>query len=917
MVARLPMKTTQNDRALLVKLEFGSRLAGAAAALLGASVLLGWFLGVGRLTDPLSILPMKPNTALCFVLLGSALAIGHGKVQKWPIRPPLVLAGLATLLAGLTALQSLFGWDLHIDEMLVAVPRGTFAGPRMAFITASTLSMLGTATLLSGVQTAHRQRPSEWLASVSLFLPVLGIADYALDWTPRLTGIAIHTAIGLLALGLSVLTAYPGEGWMKNLTSERSGAVAARRLLPIAVIAPLILGALRWRGQQAGLYSTEAGVVLMICSTIILLVPSIWWSAWQLNRSEERRMTDRDAAERDLRFANERLSLAHRAGQSGSFDWDIQRNINVWSSEIEILYGLQPGEFGGTFESWESLVFPEDLANAKTAIAASLQKGEFAGEWRIRRRSDDQLRWLEAKAKVLFDDDGRPTRMIGINWDITERKLAEDAIRISEQKFRTLVENLPQRIAVKDRNSTYVSCNENFARDLGIRAAEVAGKTDFHFFPAELAEKYRADDTAVMNSGQAVDLEETYSVNGSRADVQTIKVPFRDDAGALNGVLIVFWDITQRKNAERQLKEAALYSRTLLEASLDPLVTINKEGLITDVNQAAEAATGCDRERLIGSEFCGYFTQPQIAHDAYRLAFARGTVRGAELSLRHSSGRITDVVYNATVYRDPQGEVKGVFAAARDITERKRAEAALAKRTAELERSNKELQDFASIASHDLQEPLRKIQAFGDRLRARSKEGLDEVSADYLSRMQNAADRMSSLIEGLLMYSRVATKAQPFETVNLSTVTGDVLIDLEERVRSVGAVVDVGPLPTIQADKLQMRQLIQNLLSNALKFHKPGTPPKVKIASGKDGHGMVTVTVEDDGVGFDDVYGDRIFRPFQRLHGRHEFEGSGMGLAICRKIVERHQGTIRAQARAGLGAAFTFTIPEALGRSER
>lgn len=229
----------------------------------------------------------------------------------------------------------------------------------------------------------------------------------------------------------------------------------------------------------------------------------------------------------------------------------------------------------------------------------------------------------------------------------------------------------------------------------------------------------------------------------------------------------------------------------------------------------------------------------------------------------------------------------------------------------ELNRSNRELQDFAFVASHDLQEPLRKIQAFGDRLKSKHGPDLNENARDYLDRMQNAAGRMHTLINDLLGFSRVTTKAQPFVPTDLNSVAREVLNDLEVRVLDNGGHVDVGDLPTIDADPLQMRQLLQNLIGNALKFHRPGVPPIIKVTGDVSANGgsELKLTVEDNGIGFDEKYLDRIFTPFQRLHGRGEYEGTGIGLAVCRKIVERHGGVLAAKSKPGEGSAFTATLP--------
>jgi light-regulated signal transduction histidine kinase (bacteriophytochrome) len=236
----------------------------------------------------------------------------------------------------------------------------------------------------------------------------------------------------------------------------------------------------------------------------------------------------------------------------------------------------------------------------------------------------------------------------------------------------------------------------------------------------------------------------------------------------------------------------------------------------------------------------------------------------------------------------------------------------------ELSRSNEELQEFAFVASHDLQEPLRKIKTFGDRLKATCGDTLSEQGRDYLDRMQNAARRMQTLIEDLLSLSRVTTRAQPFVAVNLFQVTQEVLSDLEISIHQTQATIEVGELPIIKADPLQMRQLLQNLIGNALKFQRPEVLPVVKIYSNilsnssdpvAVGNEQCQIIVEDNGIGFDEKYLDRIFNVFQRLHGRSEYEGTGIGLAICRKIVERHQGSITASSKPGEGAKFIVSLP--------
>jgi len=283
-------------------------------------------------------------------------------------------------------------------------------------------------------------------------------------------------------------------------------------------------------------------------------------------------------------------------------------------------------------------------------------------------------------------------------------------------------------------------------------------------------------------------------------------------------------------------------------------------------------------------------------------------------------GEVVWIASTRVPLHDVEGECIGLVGVSSDISVRKEAEERLRLAAEQLRRSNLELQDFASIASHDLQEPLRKIQAFGDRLKMKCAPALGESGRDYLGRMQDAARRMQILLQDLLTLSRVTSKAQPFEPVELRKVVDEVVSDLEVRIEQTGGEIEVGFLPSIDADAAQMRQLFQNLISNALKFQRPGIKPAVIISAkvldnaeslpgAMPGEQICQVMVRDNGIGFDEQYLDRIFQVFQRLHSRSEYEGTGIGLAVCRKIADRHGGRITAKSSDGEGATFIVTLP--------
>ncbi len=259
---------------------------------------------------------------------------------------------------------------------------------------------------------------------------------------------------------------------------------------------------------------------------------------------------------------------------------------------------------------------------------------------------------------------------------------------------------------------------------------------------------------------------------------------------------------------------------------------------------------------------------------------------------------------------DDSGKNIGSVGILSDLTDYKKAEALVRQRTAELQRSNQALQDFAFIASHDMQEPLRKVVSFGNMLQQKYKDSLEQTGNDYLNRMLDATKRMHSLLTGLLEYSRVTTNPEPFREVDVYAIIHEVLSDLEITIKQTGGEVKVGELPSIQADPTQIRQLFQNLIGNALKCHKEGERPVVDLFSTTTDDGTLQIYVKDNGIGFEEQYLDRIFAPFKRLHGRgSQYEGTGIGLAICKKIVERHGGSITAKSTTGHGATFIIALP--------
>src|SRR5574341_140403 len=376
-----------------------------------------------------------------------------------------------------------------------------------------------------------------------------------------------------------------------------------------------------------------------------------------------------------------------------------------------------------------------------------------------------------------------------------------------------------------------------------------------------------------------------------------------------------------------ELRRSEEKYRTLMDNIEEGYYELDMDGRYTFVNDALVYLLDAPKNKILGAYF-QQFIDAEFADrvkSAFKAAYQLGgAVHGIEYKVRSKAGLARYVETSALLSRSEMGEVAGLRGIVRDITARKQAESYQIERKA-LERSNKELEQFASVASHDLQEPLRKIQTFGDRLKTKNGDLLNDEGRNYLERMLGAADRAQTLINDLLSLSRVATQAQPFVRVDLNKVARSVVSDLEARIEETGGRVEVDDLPTIEADPSQMTQLLQNLVVNGLKFHQPDQKPRIKISSrvienkrlpampGQPSN-LYQILVKDNGIGFDEKYLDRIFQPFQRLHSSQEYEGTGIGLSVCRRIAERHGGEISAKSRPGHGIRPATSRPAATSR---
>ncbi|MBD0321399.1 MAG: PAS domain S-box protein, partial [Gemmatimonadetes bacterium] len=529
---------------------------------------------------------------------------------------------------------------------------------------------------------------------------------------------------------------------------------------------------------------------------------------------------------------------------------------------------------------------------------------------------DGSRRTILASGLRIHDEAGNVLGGIAVNVDVTARRRAEQALETSEAKFRSLIENGSELITIIDERGVIGYDSPAVERLLGYAPGELLGRgvrTVTHPDDVAALEAIFGEVLGKPRVPVAYELRFLHR-DGSYRWLQGVLTNLLADP-AVQGVVANSRDVTEKNAAEEVLRESRRMLATLLDNLPGMAYRCRNEPSwpLEFASAGALALTGYPAELLVGGALS--YGDLILPADADRVWCCVQSAVGAhgpfqmEYRIRTAAGEERWVWEQGQGVFSPEGELIAVEGLVLDVTDKRRAQSKLQVYSAELERSNRELQDFAYIASHDLQEPLRKIQAFGDRLRVRHAEALGETGADFLARMQSAAHRMQTLIQDLLAYSRVTSKAQPSVPVRLGAVAREVTDDLQARVEETGGRVEIGELPAIEADPLQMRQLFQNLIGNALKFSRPGVPPRVRVTASLPGDGNVAIRVADNGIGFEVKYLDRIFAPFERLHGRMEYEGTGMGLAICRKIVERHKGAITAESAPGEGTTFIVTLP--------
>ncbi len=500
--------------------------------------------------------------------------------------------------------------------------------------------------------------------------------------------------------------------------------------------------------------------------------------------------------------------------------------------------------------------------------------------------------------------------------NISVRKAADEHLVQMEARYRGLLEAAPDAMVVVNRDREIVLLNVQAEKQFGYRRDELVGQKVKNIIPEGFAERLIADGTRTAAEALAQQIGtgiELYGrcKDGSEFPIEIMLSPLESTEGIL--VTAAIRNISVRKDAEKHLAQMEARYRGLLEAAPDAMVVVNQGGEIVLLNVQAEKQFGYRRDELVGQKVKNIIPEgfaERLIADALRSAedaLAQQIGTGIELFGRRKDGSGFPIEIMLSPLESAEGIL--VTAAIRDISVRKKAEADLMQKVEELNRSNGELEQFANIASHDLQEPLRMVASYTQLLSRRYKGKLDSDADDFISFAVDGASRMERLIQGLLAYSRIGTKGKDLLNISSEEALRQALMNLRGAIQESGALVVHDPLPTVLADEMQLIQLFQNLVSNAIKYQRPGVP-EVHISAARNGKKKWIFSVQDNGLGIESQYFEKIFGMFQRLHKREEFAGTGIGLAICKKIVERHGGSISVESQLGHGSTFRFTLAE-------
>jgi PAS domain S-box-containing protein len=583
---------------------------------------------------------------------------------------------------------------------------------------------------------------------------------------------------------------------------------------------------------------------------------------------------------------------------------DAEGRLTYFNAAAERLSGRKP-ELG--VDQWcitWKLFLPDGtpLPHDQCPVAMALKGGEVAsGMECIAERPDGSRFWFVPHPRVMRDEEGRISGAINTLVDITPRKSAESQEQQAEQLLGAIVDSSDDAIISKNLDGIITSWNKSAERLFGYTAEEIVGKRVTMLMPPDRLNE-EPEIISRLKRGERVDHFETIrrKKDGTLLDISLTISPVRDAQGYIIGASKIARDTTEIKKAARNSRLLG----AIVDSSDDAIISKNLDGIITSWNKSAERLFGYTAEEIIGKPVTILIPHDRLNEEPEIISrLKRGErVDHFETIRRTKDGILLDISLTISPVRDAQGLIVGASKIARDITEKKRIEA-------EIRRANADLEQFAFSASHDLQEPLRNVKIYSDLLTRRYRDKFDGEALEFLGYLQTGATRMETLVKDLLAYTQISRFEPGQETTDANEVLALTKENLTNAIRESNASVTSDPLPSVQMHFSHLQQVLQNLIGNAIKYRSPERKPVIHITAERSGHEFI-FGVRDNGIGIAPQYKETIFGIFKRLHTSNEYSGSGIGLAICQRVVEQYKGRIWVESEPGRGSTFRFTIPD-------
>ena len=583
---------------------------------------------------------------------------------------------------------------------------------------------------------------------------------------------------------------------------------------------------------------------------------------------------------------------------------DAEGRLTYFNAAAEKLSGRKP-ELGVdkwcvTWRLFESDGTP--LPHNRCPMAVALQGGEVAsGIECIAERPDGSRFWFTPFPGVLRDDDGTITGGINMLVDITSRKNAQLDEQRAEQLLGAIVDSSDDAIISKNLNGVITSWNKSAERLFGYTADEIVGKPVTMLIPSDRLNE-EPQIIARLTRGERIDHFETIRQrkDASLLDISLTISPVRDAQGQIIGASKIARDVTEHHHAERISRLLG----AIVDSSDDAIISKNLDGIITSWNKSAERLFGYTADEIVGKPVTMLIPSDRLNEEPQIIARLKKGERvdHFETIRRRKDGSLLDISLTISPIRDANGQITGASKIARDITRQKSIDA-------EIRRANLDLEQFAFTASHDLQEPLRSVKIYSELLDRRYSDKLDAEAKEFLAFLRTGAVRMEALVTDLLAYSQVSRCEPASEATDANEVLAETLDSLSDTIKENAASVTSDPLPLVQIQRTHLQQVFQNLIGNAIKYRTSDKKPTIHITGERSGH-ECKFAVSDNGIGIAPEYKETVFGLFKRLHTSAEYSGTGIGLAICQRIVDRYRGRIWVESEPGRGSTFRFTIPD-------